>query len=187
MARVVVLDSCSDTADRVRQALQADAAQQPTRVEVATNQSQALRLLQSQETTALLTDLLAANGDAIGFLSQVCQQSPPVPVIMLTSAANEDLAVQALRTGATSYVPKRLLEEELYETVQSVLALASHHRSRLRVLECMEHWSAEFTLENDRFLIPPLSATCKMRPTTCTWSLTTPHGCVWESPSRSRC
>jgi anti-sigma regulatory factor (Ser/Thr protein kinase) len=74
----------------------------------------------------------------------------------MTSPANEKNAVQALRAGAASYVPSRLLKTELPQTLQSVMILASHQRDRSRVIGCLTGTRAEFCLDNDRSLVAPL-------------------------------
>ncbi len=106
----------------------------------------------------VLTDLLAPDANGLWILEQLQRQQRNVapPVVVLTSAKNEQLAVQALRAGAASYVPSRLVARELMETLTSVSALASAHHDRSRVIECMHQWTSEFVLENDRTLIPPL-------------------------------
>ena len=74
----------------------------------------------------------------------------------MTSMGTEDLAVQALRCGAASYVPKRSLSEELIETLQPVLEVSQRQRSQTRLMECLTQNDCRFELENDRALIAPL-------------------------------
>ena len=106
----------------------------------------------------ILTDLLAPDARGLELLERIQheQGGAAVPVIVLTSAKNEQLAVQALRGGATSYVPSRLVSSELLGTMSSVFAVANAHQSRSRIMDCLSDWSCQFVLDNDRTLIAPL-------------------------------
>ena len=65
--------------------------------------------------TVVLSDLLQGDQSSGGFDS-----NDTAPVIVITTPANEQLAVQALREGAASYVPGRLVATELNHTLDSV-------------------------------------------------------------------
>lgn len=106
------------------------------------------------ENTIVLTDLIAT--DAKEFLDSVSETDASTPVVILTSTKNERLAVQALREGAASYVPVRLLDSELLATIDNIFAVANQHQSRLRIMECVTRWNSEFELTNDQSLIRPL-------------------------------
>lgn len=109
-------------------------------------------------TTILVTDLLGAE-DGIKFLNRICQHNgskSAAPVVVLTLPGNDQLAVRALREGAASYVPGRLVDSELIGTLDSVYRVASDHHNRSRVVECLTKWKTEFTLDNDPSLIGPL-------------------------------
>lgn len=105
----------------------------------------------------VLTDLPEPSG--MDMLRSIVSHNAPkfsTPVVILTSARNEQLAVQALRDVATSYLPSRLIESELAHTVRNVFAVANAHQNRMRIMECVTHWHNEFVLENDNSLIGPL-------------------------------
>ncbi len=101
----------------------------------------------------VLTNLPDASLD---FLPQLRETSiAPASVVILTSQRNEHLALQALRAGATTYVPIRLLDVELLKTIYSVFEVLSARDGRLRILECLTTWQSEFVLSNDSSLIGP--------------------------------
>jgi CheY-like chemotaxis protein len=109
-------------------------------------------------TSAILTDMLHPEAGGLDMLERLWQDpaSRAVPVIVLTSAKNEHLAVQALRAGASSYVPNRLIHGELLDTLNSVLASAQAQLNRSRVMDCLTEWKCEFQLLSDRSLVGPL-------------------------------
>ncbi|HWL75257.1 MAG TPA: ATP-binding protein, partial [Burkholderiaceae bacterium] len=81
---------------------------------------------------------------------------PLVPVILMTAHGSEEIAVQALQRGASSYVPKSKLAQELPEVVDAVLAIAKADRTHDRLIDCLTRSETEFELDNDTSLIYPL-------------------------------
>ena len=105
----------------------------------------------------VVTNLPTASGlDFLHVATNDAASISSVPVIVLTSPKNEQAALKALRRGASSYVPVRLIETELLGTIEGVFAAASADQNRSRVMECVTRWHNEFVLENDRTLISPL-------------------------------
>lgn len=103
----------------------------------------------------VLTDLPNESLDFLPHMRESTLASLPA-VVVLTSQRNEHLALQALREGAISYVPTRLLDVELLKTINSVFEVLSARDGRLRILECLTTWQSEFVLANDSSLIGPL-------------------------------
>ena len=83
-------------------------------------------------------------------------QYPLIPVILMTGRGNEETAVRALRAGATSYVPKSMMQTFLLDTVQSVLNAAEQEQCEIRLLDCLRHSDTTFQLRNDVNMIAPL-------------------------------
>jgi CheY-like chemotaxis protein/anti-sigma regulatory factor (Ser/Thr protein kinase) len=106
----------------------------------------------------VLTDMQMPELDGLELVRQVRRQFPLVPVILITAHGSEEIAVQALRSGAASYVPKQNLAGDLVQTVESVLNLADSHRRRQHLRQRLTRVESHFALENDRALIPPLVA-----------------------------
>ena len=70
------------------------------------------------------------HGDGLEYLRRFRSMSRFPPVIMLTAAGNEDLAVQAIKAGAADYIPKSVMtHERLTSAIQS--ALDSRHPQTL--------------------------------------------------------
>ena len=76
----------------------------------------------------------------------------------MTRSGSEEIAVQALRSGAASYVPKKNLAVDLVPTLQQVLAASRIDRQRLSLLSCLSQRESRFVLESDPALVPPLVA-----------------------------
>jgi CheY-like chemotaxis protein/anti-sigma regulatory factor (Ser/Thr protein kinase) len=105
----------------------------------------------------VLTDLQMPNMDGLALVETINQKYPTLPVILMTAHGSEETAIQALKQGASSYVPKRLLGSDLIETVENVLAVAGARRQKIRLLDsCWVQTETHFLLPNDFSLIPPL-------------------------------
>jgi anti-sigma regulatory factor (Ser/Thr protein kinase) len=74
----------------------------------------------------------------------------------MTAHGSEEVAVKALHSGAASYVPKVDLARDLREAVGAVLEATLADRGHRRLMGSLTRTEAEFVLENDSALIPPL-------------------------------
>jgi len=122
----------------------------------ASNGSEALDLVHRQTPDIIVTDLQMPEMDGLELVGLVRSSFPLVPVILMTAHGSEEVAVQALQRGASSYVPKARLALDLQNTVYSVLALARADRYHDRLLHCLTRSSFRFELDNDPALIYPL-------------------------------
>lgn len=105
---------------------------------------------------AVLTDLQMPKMNGLQLVSAIREDYPLVPVVLMTNKGSEEIAVEALQSGAASYVPKRQLAQELREILTRVLARAGESRSQKRLIARMTHNETSFELENDISLIPPV-------------------------------
>src|SRR5687767_11499083 len=126
------------------------------KVTYAASGAEALAAMENTEFDLVVTDLVMSEMDGMELVAAVRRAHPTVPVIIMTSKGNEEIAARALREGAASYVPKRLLSEELSATVEKVLALSGELRSQQRLLNSLTRSECAFVLENDFSLIAPL-------------------------------
>jgi len=153
MANVLVVDDSAVDRCLVGEYLQEDANLQ---VDYAVNGREALARLEQEPVDLILTDLMMPEIDGLELVGTVRREYPLVPVILMTSQGNEDIAVQALHAGAASYVSKHMLHRKLLETVHRVLSVGSRRRCHSRLMECMTDSHFAFTLENDCALFTPL-------------------------------
>lgn len=126
------------------------------RTETAANGNAALKMMSEQLPAAVVTDLQMPELDGLTLTEEIRQRYPLVPVVLMTANGSEDIAIQALRAGAASYVPKRVLEKELAQTVEQVLQAAQVDRRRQHILECYRNLDCDLELENDPALVAPL-------------------------------
>ena len=125
-------------------------------VEDAANGVEALARMKDSAPDLVLTDLNMPVMDGLELVTALRQHHPGVPVILITAYGSETLATEALRRGASSYVPKSQLTDRLIDTMEEVLALAHADRSYERLIHCLAKTRFTFLLENDASLIDPL-------------------------------
>ncbi len=104
----------------------------------------------------VLSDMRMPIMNGLELVENIQSRGYGVPVILMTSYGNEEIAVQALRAGAASYVPKLVIEKNLITTIRSVLSLSSKQVGRRRLLSTLESAESRFVLENDSSFIAPL-------------------------------
>ncbi|MBY0460198.1 MAG: ATP-binding protein, partial [Gemmataceae bacterium] len=96
--------------------------------------------------------------DGLTLVEKVRENFPRVPVVLMTGSGNEKIAVAALKAGAADYVPKQALTLDLIPVVERVLSAGQAAHRRYQVLQGMTRRSAQYVLENDPALVPPLVA-----------------------------
>jgi CheY-like chemotaxis protein len=104
----------------------------------------------------VVTDLNMPDMDGLQLTTLIRQTYPFVPVVLMTARGSEEIAVEALKKGASSYVPKRRLAQDLLDTVRQVFALANEDRGQIRLLRRMLKQEVEFSIENENDLIASL-------------------------------
>lgn len=122
-------------------------------VHFATDGRDALEKIELHVPDLVVTDLNMPELDGLELVKTIRENYPLVPVILMTAQGSEQIAVQALRTGASSYVPKQRLLGELEETVQQVLGMARADRAHVRLMRRLKQQHVEFEIENDQDLI----------------------------------
>jgi anti-sigma regulatory factor (Ser/Thr protein kinase) len=104
----------------------------------------------------VLTDLHMPEMNGLELVAAIKKDYPPVPVILMTAVGSEDVAAQALREGAASYVPKRRLADDLLTTVQRIFRGSVEDREQPLLMHYMETCALDFVLPNDLDLMHTL-------------------------------
>jgi CheY-like chemotaxis protein/anti-sigma regulatory factor (Ser/Thr protein kinase) len=125
-------------------------------VAYAADGQEGLAAIDRQPPDLVLTDLQMPGLNGLELVEQVRAKHPLVPVILMTAHGSEEIAIQALQRGAASYVPKRNLAQDLLDTVEHVLSVATARSSRERMQECLMRVESEYILDNDPGLVPAM-------------------------------
>jgi DNA-binding NarL/FixJ family response regulator len=122
----------------------------------ASNGAEAIEMMADATPDVVVTDLLMPELDGLQLVARITASFPDVPVVLVTGQHDAQLAFNALRHGAASYVPKAQLAEQLLETVEQVLSLRDADRVDERIVQCTTNTRYRFVLDNDPTLIPSL-------------------------------
>ena len=96
-------------------------------VELAQDGDEVLACLQSSrsEISAVLLDLTMPNRDGIDTLREIRRISADLPVIVVSGDTSTLSVVAAIKTGATNFLPKPVVHEQLRDSLERALELPS--------------------------------------------------------------
>lgn len=119
-------------------------------VQMAVDGDTALEMFRAETPEILLTDMHMPGKTGLELIEAIRESHPDVPVVMMTSDGTEDLAVEALRKGASNYIPKRRLGQDLISIIGGIAEMLDARKSRGSVLGALTHYEASYTFGNDR-------------------------------------
>ena len=152
MARILLVERSPEKRTQLSSLLESERG---WRVEFAEDDQAAIERL-----TLILPDVIITNLEdpeyGLELVRKVRRDFRNVPVVLITSAQSQALAVEALRIGATSFSPEESLDTDLVRTVRQVLDISTRmqYTHDIRWQPIPNH--AAFVLENDLSLIGPL-------------------------------
>jgi CheY-like chemotaxis protein len=128
------------------------------RAAYARDGAEAVALMSQSQPAALLTEMqmLVANGQSL--VEETRQRFPQVPVLIMTGPGSKDVALTALRSGASSLVSKRRLLVDLLPAVCQVIASSRTKADRRRAMSGLAESTSVFVLDNDPSLVAPFVA-----------------------------
>jgi len=91
----------------------------------ATSVAQARKILETQKIDLIITDLHLADGDGMSLLPIMHLHQPHAQAIVITGSPSMDYAIEALREGATDFIPKPFNSRDLAERAKLALGRAA--------------------------------------------------------------
>jgi CheY-like chemotaxis protein len=125
-------------------------------VDGASDGSDALARMETKVPDLVVTDLQMPNMDGLELVRAVRARYPSVPVVLITSMGSEEIAAEALKHGAASYVPKRLLAQNLVDVVGHLVSVAAGQRTHEFLMGRMSRIEYGVFLDNDWSMVDPL-------------------------------
>lgn len=92
--------------------------------QLASNGKEAMELIGKVRPDIVITDLQMPEMNGLELVKAVRAIDSALPIVLVTAKGSEETAVEALRSGATSYSPKSKLARDLVPTVEQVLEMA---------------------------------------------------------------
>lgn len=145
MASILIAEDSATHATQIRFLLERDQHS----VMVVADGKQATELLLSSVPDLIITDLNMPEINGLELVEYVREHHAEVPVVLMTADGSEDTAVQALKRGATSYLPKREMAQSLGRTVSEIMELVEARRSHKEVMEALIAAESTYVLGND--------------------------------------
>src|SRR5215472_3366273 len=108
--------------------------------EAATHPSHVLHALETQQFDAVLMDLnytrgTVEGGEGLDLVSRIRSMDNLLPVIIMTAWSSVDIAVEAMRRGASDFVQKPWENRDLLQKLEQQLLLAREQRQKERLRE----------------------------------------------------
>jgi CheY-like chemotaxis protein len=122
----------------------------------AENGKDALLQISARLPDLVVTDLQMPEIDGLELVTTIGDKYPDIPVVLMTAHGSEVVAAQALANGASSFVPKSELAENLLETVMHILVMSESDSRYKKLVSCATKTDFEFNLDNDPTIIDPL-------------------------------
>ncbi|MFG0254201.1 MAG: response regulator [Rhodopirellula sp. JB053] len=127
-------------------------------VVTASNGRTALESIRERRPAVVVTDLQMPEMDGLQLVAALREEFAGLPIILTTAKGSEEIAAKALRLGASSYVPKRTLNEDLVPTIERMLSMvdvADHHTKPSSILKSVH---LEMSLGNNDIEVPSVIA-----------------------------
>ena len=127
---VLVVDDDADMREMVHDLLK----DRGHHVSTAGSGAEALKRLSEADYEVVLSDLRMKGMEGIALLSEIKRSFPDINVILMTAFGSVETAVEAMKHGASDYLPKPVKKDELIRVVERVIRESALRRevSRLR-------------------------------------------------------
>ncbi len=144
-ARVLVVDDEPEMAESVRLILQRAGHE----VHVEGDSRRAIDVAAGERPDLLVTDLQMPGLDGLGLIDQWKARQFSAPILVLTGYATVDSAVEAMRRGATDYLPKPFAPDELVLRVERALQWSDLAEQNRYLRERIEAQASQHALVGD--------------------------------------
>ena len=152
MSRLLIVDDSQSQLVAIRALLN----EEPYELETADDGQIALDMIAKRAPDIVVTDMLMPNVNGLDLIKQLRRTSPQIPVILISAKGSEELSVEALRVGATAFLPKSRIYEELIGTIEHAIELIETDYSYSNLIDCLDYHEFQFTLDNDPKVIGPV-------------------------------
>lgn len=126
MGRVIVIEDNLVFADYVCRLL----ASKGFKSETTSTCNGARKLfVKMQEDDIVLTDMRLPDGDGIALLEELRKQGRNNPYIVMTDYDEVPTAVRSMKLGAEDYIPKKLIEDNLFPLLKTLRKRMEHHET----------------------------------------------------------
>lgn len=108
----------------------------------------ALELLEHGTFELVITDLELPVLNGLQLIKKMKADFPQIPAVLITGQGSERLAAEALKVGATGYVPKSMVDDLLLATVEDVVGVMRSDLRYTELIDCTVENRLVFELPN---------------------------------------
>jgi two-component system invasion response regulator UvrY len=120
MIKVLIADDHAVVRRGIRQILSEDSFIQV--LGEAANSEEIMEQLYDQEWDVLILDLIMPGKNGLDSLIEIKQRKPDLKILVLSMHPEEEIAIRALKTGASGYLNKDSVPSELIRAVRKIYA-----------------------------------------------------------------
>ncbi|MCO8121790.1 response regulator [Stieleria sp. TO1_6] len=153
MPNILVVDDSATQSFLISRILQ----DQGNTVLNAANGIEALQVLQDNTVDLVVTDMQMPEMNGVQLIRKMRSTCPLIPAILVTAFGSEDLAAEALGTGAANYISKEHAGILLAETVRRVIRFVDANAESLDLKGALTRSKYEFIIDCDIERIDPLA------------------------------
>ncbi len=139
--RILIIDDDVNHADTLKEVL----TNLNYKCKVSYSGSHAVGLLEEEHFDVVITDMIMKEVDGFGIIKQCRKYSPDAVIIVMTAYGSIDMAVKAMKSGATDFVTKPLNLEELKIRLSKEIINQQHKRENI---ELKKQLQKRFNFEN---------------------------------------
>jgi DNA-binding response OmpR family regulator len=125
-------------------------------VRTADGEAEAIAVISGINPDLVIADLVKPDSDGPILIRRIRDRFPGVPVLVVTEVGSEELAVAALKAGASNYLPRRNVSRDLIPMLDDLLRVAHSQHRRSLFLKRMTTIEYTFVLESNPDLIDNL-------------------------------
>ena len=137
--KILVVDDDDDDAFLIEDLIREGLTDPSPTMDRAKSQNQAIQKLETTPYDICICDFRLGEGDGIGLLRTVQSKQITTPIIVLTGQGDQEIAVEAMKSGATDYLTKgKLTSESLTKSIRHAIRLHQEAERRKHTEEMLK-------------------------------------------------
>ncbi len=154
MSKVLIVDDSKTQLAQIQYLMESEGHETAT----ALDGKQAMNSIGESDYSVVLTDLHMPEMNGLELVRTLKQERPGLPVLLMTADGSEEIAVEALKSGAASYLPKASLVQDLVRIVDEILQSERARQQEEKGFGALQSSVTNFVLSHDLTLIPGVVA-----------------------------
>lgn len=148
--KILIVDDDDDDAFLIDDLIREGLTNPSPKVDRAKSQKEAILQLEATHFDLCICDYRLGEGDGIGLLRTLRSKQMTTPMIVLTGQGDQEIAVEAMKSGATDYLTKaKLTCESLTQSIRYAIQLHQEAERRKYTEEMLKKSHQELTVAHE--------------------------------------